>query len=284
MPNIRVDLNRPIYDGQTVTFKSPADCSEVTGLIIYYFFEGEVLSKIFQFADAHGNNVGSVSLFAEDVLVKVILDTELERAYVQNADTNKYIEETFLKKVVKPVPRRSHIDDIKEPGFYTLTIDESGLPFLVANDTYYLEVVPIGQSSVKQVIDSSEGIATRKLIDEVWSEWEWVNPALHDGVEYRTTERYQGYPVYIMKKDGGAMPSSGVDISVTFPDKASIIEYDVYSYTKSNPNNSKQKLPMFNLSTGAVMASARTILNKVTIRGFASNGDYNFYVIVKYTK
>lgn len=96
--NIRIDLGSPVYSGQTLTFKSPADCSAVTGLIVYYPENSSPVSKTFQFADAHGNNVGSVSLFAENVLVKVILDTELNRAYVQNADTNAYIEGTFLKK------------------------------------------------------------------------------------------------------------------------------------------------------------------------------------------
>lgn len=95
MPNIRIDLNVPIYDGQPVTFKSPTDCSKVTGLIIYYPKGDTTVSEIFQFADAHGNNVGSVNLFASDVLVKVILDTEFRRAYVQNADTNAYLEGRF---------------------------------------------------------------------------------------------------------------------------------------------------------------------------------------------
>lgn len=29
-----------------------------------------------------------------------------------------------------------------------------------------------------------------------WSEWEWVNPPMQAGVEYRTTERFDGRPVY----------------------------------------------------------------------------------------
>lgn len=92
MANVRIELQVPIVDGQTLTFKSPADCSQVTGLIVYYPENDSTVSKTFQFADAHGNNVGSIDLFAENVLVKVILDTELNRAYVQNADTNGYLE------------------------------------------------------------------------------------------------------------------------------------------------------------------------------------------------
>ncbi len=98
MSNIRIDLEATVINGQTLTFKSPVDCSQITGLILYYPEGDTTKSTVFQFADAHGNNVGDINLFAENVLVKVILDTDLKRAYVQNADTNAYIEDTFLKK------------------------------------------------------------------------------------------------------------------------------------------------------------------------------------------
>ena len=87
--NIRVDLNTPIKDGMDVKFRSPVDCSQITGLIVYY--NGEF--REFAFADAHGNNVGDIDhLFAENVVVKVILDVTHAMAFVQNADTNAYLE------------------------------------------------------------------------------------------------------------------------------------------------------------------------------------------------
>lgn len=36
----------------------------------------------------------------------------------------------------------------------------------------------------------------RSLKSTGWGEWEWVNPPMLLGVEYRTTERYNGNPVY----------------------------------------------------------------------------------------
>ena len=100
MANIRLDLGRAVTNGETLTFRSPVDCSEITGLKVCYPNGNTTTSEVFEFADAHGNNVGSIDLFASDVLVKVILDTELNRAYVQNADTNAYLEGRFasLKK------------------------------------------------------------------------------------------------------------------------------------------------------------------------------------------
>ena len=101
MANIRVDLNETIKDGSEIVFRSPADCSAITGLIVYYAAEdGTAASKEFVLADAHGHNVGDIDhLFAENVVVKVILDVTHGMAYVQNADTNAYIERTFIKTV-----------------------------------------------------------------------------------------------------------------------------------------------------------------------------------------
>ena len=95
--NIIVDLNYPIKDGTEVVFRSPVDCSQVTGLIVYYLDNGNY-SKEFAFADANGNNVGDIDhLFAENVVVKVILDVTAGMAFVQNADTNAYLEGRFAE-------------------------------------------------------------------------------------------------------------------------------------------------------------------------------------------
>lgn len=96
--NIRVDLNYPIQDGTEVVFRSPVDCSQITGLKVYYLENGITTSKEFALADAHGNNVGDIDhLFAENVAVKVILDVTNGMAFVQNADTNAYLEGRFAE-------------------------------------------------------------------------------------------------------------------------------------------------------------------------------------------
>lgn len=96
--NIRVDLNYPIKDGTEVVFRSPVDCSQITGLKVYYLEDGATKSQEFAFADAHGNNVGDIDhLFAENVVVKVILDVTSGMAFVQNADTNAYLEGRFAE-------------------------------------------------------------------------------------------------------------------------------------------------------------------------------------------
>lgn len=42
----------------------------------------------------------------------------------------------------------------------------------------------------------------------VWQPWEWDNPPMDLGGEYRTTERYMGKPVYTKLVDCGALPNA----------------------------------------------------------------------------
>ena len=100
MAQIRIDTNYTISNGRALTFKAPADCSDVNGLIVYYPDGNNIVAKKFSFVDSHGVNVGigTISLFAKDAFVKVVLDVDRGKAYVQNSDTNDYIEKTFVKK------------------------------------------------------------------------------------------------------------------------------------------------------------------------------------------
>lgn len=43
-----------------------------------------------------------------------------------------------------------------------------------------------------------------------WGKWEWVNPPMNIGTEYRTTERYMGKPVYASLVNVGEYPESGL--------------------------------------------------------------------------
>lgn len=102
MANIRVDINYPISDGLQLTFKAPCPCNEVTGLVVYYptaVGSTSMLSKTFTFKDSHCNDLtGLGNLFTKNAYVKVVLDTVNSVAYIQNADTNAYLENKFNSK------------------------------------------------------------------------------------------------------------------------------------------------------------------------------------------
>ena len=97
MANIQVFKQNTIYDGSEVIFLSPCDCSEIQGLTVDYLNErGAEESQSFIFKDAHGHDISDLdNLFTDGVYVKVILNVTDGIAYIQNADTNKYLEDRF---------------------------------------------------------------------------------------------------------------------------------------------------------------------------------------------
>lgn len=48
----------------------------------------------------------------------------------------------------------------------------------------------------------------KAMFGGVFQPWEWVNPPMSVGVEYRTTERFKGKAVYVKVFDFGAMPNN----------------------------------------------------------------------------
>ena len=68
----------------------------------------------------------------------------------------------------------------------------------------------MGNTYLERVKDTNKG----------WLPWEWVNPPMQLGVEYRTTERYLGKPVYVQLMDFGRAPAQGTMKSVAFPENS----------------------------------------------------------------
>ena len=97
MANIKIELDYPLTDGMSLTFKAPCDNTAVTGLKVYYPEVGEsgttTTSKTFTFKDAHLNTISALgNLFSEGATVVVVVDTNNSYAFIQNADTNGYLE------------------------------------------------------------------------------------------------------------------------------------------------------------------------------------------------
>lgn len=133
---IVVNVNFAIADGSEIKFKSPADCSQIIGLRVWYKAGDDTAFQDFAFADAHGNNVGDIDhLFAANAVVKVILDVAGSMAFVQNADTNAYIERTFIKSIngITPDP---------ETGDVALEVSGGNMPEVTTEDNgKFLRVV-----------------------------------------------------------------------------------------------------------------------------------------------
>lgn len=112
MAQIKIVLTEPLIDGMDVKFQAPCDCTAVTGLLVSYVGEDDTTAQqSFVFKDSHGNVLTGLSnLFVKGAYIKVILDTINGVAYLQNADTNAYLESQLEAKA--PV---SHVGNKNNP-------------------------------------------------------------------------------------------------------------------------------------------------------------------------
>ena len=92
------------------------------------------------------------------------------------------------------------IDNQVRPGWYYS--NESGTAAGFSSNRWWLHVKAYGTGTTfaTQELYSFTGTRIVQLerhkINGTWEEWEWCNPIMIPGTEYRTTERWNGQPVY----------------------------------------------------------------------------------------
>lgn len=115
-----------------------------------------------------------------------------------------------------------------------------------------------------------------------WSEWEWVNPPMRVGVEYRTTERRGGKPVYALAVDLGSMPNNDLK-DVYF--KESINSANVISYEAcmTSSDYGARTLPDYN-EAGELRCFAVLLNSCVRIKSYHNLSYYTGKMTIKFTK
>lgn len=91
---IKVTSRCDIYDGMSITFRAPCDSSEVEGLNVY----DTNGMQSFTFYDSGGYSTAGVTFFFPDAYVTAVLDTSNGVAFIQNAESNCYLENLFKQK------------------------------------------------------------------------------------------------------------------------------------------------------------------------------------------
>lgn len=107
------------------------------------------------------------------------------------------------------------LNDLKKPnkyyGRYSYTPYYLNCP-IKEEATFSLEVLPLGpdgQTLQRITLCSAEAtVYERQYYSNTWYEWEYVNPPMREGVEYRTKERYLGKTVYTKLINFGALPNA----------------------------------------------------------------------------
>lgn len=114
-----------------------------------------------------------------------------------------------------------------------------------------------------------------------WGPWEWVNPSMQLGVEYRTTERYLGRPVYAQLVNLGAAPSPDTWKSTNIPNAIYISLEGTLDYSSY-----RQVLPIF-AADGSLEFQIKNSGDAIVAQSLHGTTDYssqNVYVLAKYIK
>lgn len=132
-------------------------------------------------------------------------------------------------------------------------------------------------STVVQIcfVEIVSTIAIRRRVVGEWQPWEYLNPPMQLGVEYRTTERYLDKPVYAKLVNFGALPNATQKVvKHNIPNVSSVIS--VYG--------SAQDQAIGVGAFGAQVTGINADNTNVAIWTSADLSNYSAYVAMKYTK
>ena len=183
------------------------------------------------------------------------------------------------------IPAGADLNSYVKTGRYaqgtTLTMRQIlNLPDAFSNGGIVVDVLAITPTYVMQIAynlrDNKDIItAMRQNYVGTWQPWEYVNPPMELGIEYRTTERYLGKPVYCQLVNFGALPNATTKrFRHDIPGISAVIA--VYGSAGDQV-----------LSPGAFGGGLLTIAADNTDIQIKTSGDYSAYVAyvaLKYTK
>lgn len=188
-----------------------------------------------------------------------------------------------LDAVLETMPNQSvRFLLVYPPQYYGYGYDMCAL-YKANND--YASVYTIGSYNIKR---QGFRMIKYKLYDSDpagrWAPLEYINPDMQLGVEYRTTERYLGKPVYCKAVDCGNLPNAGLKtVSVGVSGLEKVI--DVSGCAIDASNNDFYSIPATNFSSSVHNVGLyATGSQSIALSTQSDRSSYNAYVKVRYTK
>lgn len=108
---------------------------------------------------------------------------------------------------------QDNLDDIRTNGWYDWLSGSAPANAPSGTSTgsiYSMRVFSRGYACIQECCDTTTNrgcVIQRTLNDDGATPWEWVNPPMIAGYEFRTTERYNGKPVYATLVNYGVLPN-----------------------------------------------------------------------------
>ena len=103
---------------------------------------------------------------------------------------------------------------------------------------YSMRVFSRGYACIQECCDTTTNrgcIIQRTLNDDGATQWEWINPPMLVGYEFRTTERYNGKPVYMKLVNFGALPANST--------KSMTVSGMYYPFTITGTTSGNRSIP-----------------------------------------
>nr|DAR49809.1 MAG TPA: hypothetical protein [Caudoviricetes sp.] len=183
-----------------------------------------------------------------------------------------------LGGIVATIPANANLNDYIRTGFFgngntsvirTWINTPANWP---ANEAI-LEVYALGNYAIQRISAVTTKVsAQRSQLNNVWAEWEWINPPMQLGVEYRTTGRYLGRPVYCKLVDFGNLPNN------TYKDVAHGISNLQRAISVSGESNGD------NLIGNRYITYVHIDSTNISIKTNADRSGVSATVLIKYTK
>ena len=125
-------------------------------------------------------------------------------------------------------------------------------------------------------------VILRQIYTTFIGQWEWSNPPMALGAEYRTTERYMGKPVYVKLVDFGALPNATAKaVNFSIENNAQLLECKGFV---SGGGVLPYSYPGSSVGTANVFTNKSSGSFGVTVSTDKDLSGKSAYFILKYTK
>lgn len=128
--------------------------------------------------------------------------------------------------------------------------------------------------------------AVKTLYDNVWYPWEWEIPPMESGVEYRTTEHYEGLSVYVQCGAIGSLPNTSTvkfKVGKSGDILSNVVELTIQAISTSD-SNIKHILPIIGGKNEIQAKVSQSNTREFTIQTYTNLSGYTAKYKVKYTK
>lgn len=175
----------------------------------------------------------------------------------------------------------SDCDLALENGYYQIGASTAHRPDGMSTRCWK-QVISYGSTYKTQICySSSNAMQIRDMNNGTWSEWAWENPPMFLGVEYRTTERWNGATKYTKHIYIGRLADTGNKVVSLGIPYNKIVTIDIYG--SDTGGKIRQKFPL--TKNGAIVADAFVnSLGELVIGSYANNMYWEAYAVITYEK